>query len=281
MTISEKLKRNDSAAGDVTQQDQPSEYSFFTGNQSMNSARSQIPAIVPEPLQQNEQHSVSSNVIVIAPEVKIESVESDTELITDDISLIEEINQEAGAINNPDSNADASATCYRCNIKFTTPNLLLAHAWHHHHEGINNPIMQTAPTRGTDPPGSGQSTTLITPKVTANRLTVKEKIDILKFCDENPHFSLRKIAEHVKVQLGRSITRTAILNIKRKKDLILQSEMKTHSDTQVKVKKRIELDFETDFGKGIDISSVDFLSVDFSKFFLNKKCYVICIPLNK
>lgn len=78
------------------------------------------------------------------------------------------------------------------------------------------------------------------------KLTVKDKIDIIKFCDANPTLSLRKVAEHVTRQLGRSISRTSILKIKEQKDLILRSGLKSRNDTQVKVKRRIELEFEGD-----------------------------------
>ena len=83
-----------------------------------------------------------------------------------------------------------------------------------------------------------------------NKLPIKEKIEILQFCDENKHMSARKLATAFARKTGRYLSHTTVLRIIRQKAEILQSQ--TKQAKTIRIKKSIHIKFEQMFAANID-----------------------------
>ena len=105
-----------------------SQSSFYTGNLPTFNAPVQS-----NPVQNRltQSPSSSSQDIVDASEVKIEFPDSDTEIIGDDITIIEEVKPYQSETL-PVSIDKMSVVCQQCNISLPSSNELLAHLWNQH-----------------------------------------------------------------------------------------------------------------------------------------------------
>lgn len=83
-------------------------------------------------------------------------------------------------------------------------------------------------------------------------MTIKEKLQIIRFYDENRGLSVRKIASAVTSKLNRTVCRATVQNIIKKREDILNSSNKNLD--AVRVKSTIELKFEQLLGQKLDES---------------------------
>ena len=185
------------------------ECSFYTGNIS-DPSRLVLNLDPPNPSQPTSSHK---NELLQSSEMKLEFLESDTEIISDEMSFDEEPIHLHTVSKFHEKNV--MKKCPQCNVSFPTPNEL---SLHFHSNHVSNP---------TDPE-LFYSCNVDQPK----------ESDYLT--DNHPTLSLRKMADHVRVQMGVPFSGEEIQNIKSKKDFnfkdIQQSTAINDLGTYIKIK---------------------------------------------
>ena len=85
-----------------------------------------------------------------------------------------------------------------------------------------------------------------------HHLTIKQKKDIISFCDENLGISTRKVAKHFGSKFGRSINFSTITKMLRRRDDIIRTPQKGLSN--VRVKSTLEQEFELELVETMNLT---------------------------